>query len=1604
MSPLSLPYQKSDLLKSKYFLLSFLFLSLLSATIYLKNPTPPPSGENSKPKVLGAAQRPQIFIVGTNGPTYGAGLISLASTDEPAIEIGSYDVGGMAQITLYKADKEALLKYLTHDKDNKQTQGKVNLENLQSLTSFNQNITAGYGRQSKVTLPLDKSGVWYLTFKLGDITEGSFIVRSDTGVLLKEGDNEFIFWGQNFTTKRSISEGSLKIYSLLGGIQLIGTTSFDGSGIAKIPISKETDIALAETGQDSVIVPINMRYLNSDYNYQTFTPKGTQIKYFIFTDRPLYRPGDTVYFKAVLRDDDDARYTIPQGQASVKVYRNWDEKNALWQKSIDISDGGSVYGQYTLLADAPTGDYQVKVEIPGTGQSGGYWGSGNVVNFTVQYFRKPEYSIDITSPKTELISGDTTSFKISGSYFSGQPLSGQNVSYTVYSADYYEYEYLTERYGTGVNDDYRYSYWGGKKVLEGNATLNERGEAEITLNTKLENNNGKSQVFSIEAQLNDGSGNPAFSRKNILVLAGEYGIYRKDYQYSTKVGTPYSLGLALSAYHQSLVGNITLNAKIHRENWIAFQETDKKYPSYRKEEEDLPDISAVTDGSGQTAFTITPKKVGSYLVTVTGKDTRGNSISKTFYFWASLEDQPVFTDGTNNELKLSLDKAKYSPSQNASLSIYSDIPNRDVFLSLERGRVNRFQVVTLTGNSKTIEIPIVDTDMPNIYVKASSFSDSSLDDDLISLPVSTESKKLNVVITPNQTTYGPGETVTLNIRTTDTAGNPVSGETALFAVDKALFELVDKKPDKIFDTFWRKRGDDTQQAHSLEGTTVMGGAERGGGGGNPNRTTFKDTAYWNPALRTDSSDQAQVRFDLPDNLTTWVIAAISASADTKSGQSVTEITVSKDIVIRPVLPNILRVGDKVRLSALARNYTNSDEFFDADLSFDSGDISQSTFSAILIKSKDQEQLYWDVSPTVENENAKIKLSLRTVKDKRVADSVTQTLPIIPFGFKERRAESGEGSKNFEIKLSPDTDLSKSTVSLSLSSTLVGTLPSAMKYLINYPYGCVEQTTSRLVPAIIAKSNPDLFTEIISDKNLDKNIKEGLKRLGALQHGDGGWSWWSSGNSDPFVTAYVVEYLISGKHAGITIDENVLQRGVKYLENDNYYDPVTNQYKTYALTDSIPRYYALSLAGSDKVKTLGTLGVGGLSADLTAMAVLFNIAQGDRDIGNNGLSQLLTLAKTQGDGLFWEPGSKEHFGSIEASTALAIRAILAGGGDRDSAAKAVRYLTKNRKTDYWHNTFATAQAVRALTEFAKTGAETAPDYSYNVTLDGQEILRDKVSGNSPLTKNVDINPSQIKKGGSILNISKSGTGQLYSTLTINELRTDRNAPALEHGLKIKKQYYNDKGGQYKPAVGDSVTVQIALEGLPSEDNYAVIEDELPAGLVPINLDFKNEQYGNLPDYYYYSYGITDREITRNGIIMSLYRISSGMRVYSYKARVVSEGKFTVPPATASLMYSPEIYGRSDSQTIETTRETELREQPLTKWAEAIEQFGPGNKVNIPKVIMDQTGTITESIIILILVLAALLIILRRIGVIGRRSTPKEPEDTKTSPPPESQSAT
>jgi len=1636
------------------------------------------------------------FFADEKGYEFG-GVISRTLGEEQVVWLGGPETG-RAKINLYSVPEDQFTNALVYpekkDDDDRYTTKllpfPIKKEKLNLVTSFEENIQSAATR-TRISLPIKKSGLFYLEATMGNRRGEMLLVTSNIVAQAKEEGGKLVIWTADSRTGKHVTSGEIIAYQLVKKKKELERANIDNQGIARITRGEEGDVAWIRSGGEAAFIPLNYAsHVPQPVSYGwwggKFHPYASFAKSYSFTDRMLYQPGDMVYFKSLLRQDDDAVYSIPGGMAKAKVWTGWgQEETVIFEKTMAITASGAVDGNFLIPTDAKTGYYSYSVDYGNLDRNTGWYSYGPSVDtsFVVEHYRKPEFGLDVEVVDDQLIVGDNVEFEIQGTYFSGEPLRGKTVTYTVSAGTYYDSPYFFDG-EDAFGDSYRYGGWGGPVVTEKSVTLGNDGKYRVSVPTHP-HQNFLPQVYHIQVRGQDSEQNEVYESRNTLVLPGDYSLYRKDFNYGNRAEKEMELLFQVRQNRDNVSLARQFEVKIHHERWIE-EGSSGKYPNYRKVEKDLAPGTMQTNEQGEGAFRFTPPEEGSYLLTFLGKDDRGNTIKREIWVWASARDGWFYQpgEGEQNLVSIKTDKEKYVPGEKMEITLTSPLRDREVWLSFERSGVRRFQIVKLDGNTARVAVPVEEGDMPNIFLVATMFSDTSVITNTLEVAVSTEAKHIQVELHPDKEQYQPSETVSLEVFGKDNQGKPVSGEVAIWAIDKALFELMDQAPADVFKTFWSERFHDTTNAHSLEGVLFsLNLAESGGcflsgtpvlmGDGTRKaiqdvqigdkvltrkdlndaslkeavvtgthtvevdgyliindtlrvtpehkmfvngswtaagsiqvgdklvgiqgeevvvadiafvrekvlvhnltidtyhtyfagdvwvhnnkdggvRSAFKDTAYWNPRVRLGDNGKARVTFRLPDNTTTWVISGIATAGATQFGQAHQEISVSKNVLVNEALPELMRLGDEVKINVQIRNNTAEKLDFAVRGTFSNGTIVDGAERTITLEGRSTEMVTYTFVPESVNEKATFLVRAETNgKGAEFADAIERTVPIRQKEFVQKVLEAKDGDTSFSLLLPVDADLKRTKVQLEIAPSLLGTLPTAMRGLLDYPYGCVEQTTSRFVPLVIAQKEKGIFKEALAEKNTQEMIEAGVKHLGELQNNNGGWGFWHDDESNPFITSYVVEYLLEARSLGIAQDEItlLLARARGYVEQASR-EAVEEREKArnvpYSKVEAQDNFmplislaYAKSLLGMTVWKDEVQEGVlipnfSLLSPELLSLAVLTSVRINEMDPAKNGANALVNQSKTDALGWrYWEAGKIHYYASRDAATALALRALLEAKYDREVLLSIVRSLPSTRKAGYWSNTFATAQVVRALVDFFRYNTPEQPNYQYTIKLDGKEIASGRMTSAFQNVV-VPIISEKIQPTGSQIEISHEGEGDIYSSLIQRIHRTTESFEGESHGLTLERSYENVSEPRAEPALGDTIRVRLTVTGVQRSHDRLVVEDMLPAGMVPINEGFKNEQ-GTVNDAQRgWQEGYVE-EYKEDGVVMTTYTGQGGKEYkLSYLARVVNAGTYFVPPAYTEFMYSPEAYAYSSSTKMTFPAESTAPPEPKRPFADFLEE--------------------------------------------------------------------
>jgi len=708
------------------------------------------------------------------------------------------------------------------------------------------------------------------------------------------------------------------------------------------------------------------------------------------------------------------------------------------------------------------------------------------------------------------------------------------------------------------------------------------------------------------------------------------------------------------------------------------------------------------------------------------------------------------------------------------------------------------------------------------------------------------------------------------------------------------------------------------------------------------RDEFLDTAYWNAHVETDANGKAYIEVDLPDNTTTWRLMAVAVNKDTAVGDQVEEVMVTKDMLIQPMLPRFLSVGDEAKLGMTVHNTTDSDQDVTAEIMTEGVKFEGAAVQTTTIPANSHGNLFWE-TVTENTDEATVMFS---VKGMGLEDAIKVSLPVKSYYVPEVVATSGEAADVAQetVFLPSDIAPDQGELAITLSASLGSGVQDAADYILKYPYWCNEQTISKVTPLVhLLEVARDAELEEMGGYQIDtleKLVSNGLQRLSNSQLPDGGWGWWSGPeyHSSPYVSAIVMDGLISSQEFKYDIDDSVVNRGVGYLESE--LNDTDNSLELKAFLASI-------IARKEKVDpgVLSNLMDRRWQMSLTGRAYLLRAMQdggGSRRDRQRLLDELTSVMDKTNTTAHWEDSKIDwRFMSGDITlTALMLESLTKENRRHALIPDVTRYLMQARKDGHWGTTRENAAAVKAIVTMLKARSETKPNESYIVDL-GDERLFEGEFKKEDLFKQVKhyVSLADIPKEQDLnLKVQKSGKGSLYYNYNLKYFLPFTEVEPMDQGIVIDRELIDGKGKRLSDEqveIGDEIWVRLTVV-MPATRHHVVIEDKLPAGFEPINESLattalSNVEVPSLSDTIEetgmdpYGYGseakkprslyFRRKEIRDDRVVLFAETVPAGVYEYQYRVRPSIPGKFHYPPVEAFNMYMPDISGHSSGGWIE-----------------------------------------------------------------------------------------
>ena len=677
------------------------------------------------------------------------------------------------------------------------------------------------------------------------------------------------------------------------------------------------------------------------------SPYAPGLQGHVYTDRPIYRPGETVYYKGVVRDENDATYSIPTppGSYAVRVYSRGGQIHSAEKQ---LSELGTIEGSFQLPANAATGVYSLTLGPAG-------------VRFTVAAFRTPEFEVDLAAA-ADHVAGDPIDVEAHARYFFDAPVVDAPVEWAARAWPTSIRVEGYERYSFS-NYDYWTTRYREPDRGRGSARTDDSGIAPFEVPARFEQDEG-TQQFTISATVQDTNGQAVANSTAVTVHPATWYAGIKTESYIAKAGEPETIHLVTVDFESRITPNRPVTVRIYAREWV-WKDEDGRY-RYGQRDTEIEVLSATTDEAGEASLTFTPPTSGTYRLVAESRDERERVARSARFLWVSGPDYALWGVSDSDVIELIADRNTYEVGDVAEVLVPAPFAGATGLVTIERGRVLSSEVRTFETNSEVLRIPIEDGHIPNVYVGVVLYRPPTADDPLpryvvgyVKLSVSTAPRRLDVRIEPDREQASPGETVRYEVQVTDAEGRGAVAEVSVAIVDKAVLSLADDVGPDGIGAFWYERalGVDTasslavsldhwNEAYSdseegalatrsfldhviaepaMDDAAPQPSAEPAPAAANDAgvRSDFQNTALWIGQLTTDEDGKASFELQLPDNATTWRARARAVTAGTQAGEGESELVVTQPLLVRPALPRFLRVGDEVTLRTLVRNGTDA---------------------------------------------------------------------------------------------------------------------------------------------------------------------------------------------------------------------------------------------------------------------------------------------------------------------------------------------------------------------------------------------------------------------------------------------------------------------------------------------------------------------------------------------------------------------------------------------------------------------------------------------------------------------------------------------------------
>ncbi|MBC7883354.1 MAG: Ig-like domain-containing protein [Anaerolineae bacterium] len=1395
-------------------------------------------------------------------------------------------------------------------------------------------------------------------------------------------------WATNLSDGKPLSGVNLRMNSV--------SEITNQNGIAQFFPGIRSYVLTANYGEDSALLT----------RAWYFSLQSDSLRWYVFDDRKLYRPGEMVHFKGWVR-------RLNPKESHLALYNNQQIHYVINSQGSKLTEGN--------LTTNSLGAFNLNFTLPKAVNLGEATLELNYTfrhNFRIDEFRRPEFSVSASAPPGSFLISQSADLTAKTSYYNGGGLAKVPVTWqvTATQTNYTPPNWDKFTFGTWFPWWQPISNYSDQTTSQTfKSTTDSSGKHNLRIHfdgiqfprpMRLQAN---ATVQDVNRQ--------AMSSSTFLLVhpASLYVGLRSEKTFVQK-----GEGFTIESIVTDIDGEVRPNQKVS----ISFVRTDWEYESGQwKRIGRESQFCTVQSENSPVSCRFTLDAGGMYRVIATIKDNKGRTNETELTLWVPGGATPPKQGVQREEATLIPDRKIYEPGQTAEVLVQSPFPDAKGLLIVDRGGIASQSNFVLDGTSTTLRIPVSEQDFPSINLRIELVGENFRTDDkgqldktspkrpafasgTLKLYVPPLARTLSVTAKPKQSSVLPGSTTAIDLEVKDASGKPVANsEVAVVVVDESVLDLANYRLENPLPTFYPERSA-TLQSNDLreqlliqtpsqvpsditgaqyfdyadflpeveatntsrarnsevvftkEDFVATGAADVDvltklasgffaidslGSPSNPIvlRSNFNPLAIFAPSVITDAQGHARVTVKMPDNLTRYRVMAVAVSGSEFYGKGESTLTARLPLMVRPSAPRFLNFGDRFELPVVVQNQTDKPLKVDVALR-GTGFLLAKSGQRVTVPAHDRVEVHF---PAEANQSGEARFQVAGISG-NYQDAAEIVLPVQLPATAEAFATYGQidaGSIVQPIQ-TPDKVLKQvGGLEISTSSTGLQTLTDAYLYIASYPYGCVEQISSRIMTTAALRDVLSAFKVegMPTATEIQGGMERDIQRLASLQNPSGGFGFWRLEDKEwPYLGIHVAHAIQRAKEKGYSVPTQMHERSLQYLRTieshipSNYKEDTRQSLIAYALYvrkrlgDSDPER-ARQLIQKVGLKKLPLESIGWLLPILSADPASKREVAAIRQLLNNRVSETASTAHfvtSYGDGDYLLLNSDRR------TDGIILEALIGDQPQSDLIPKIVKGLQAHKLQGHWSNTQENAFILLALDRYFNTYEKVTPDFVARSWLGNQFTGSTNFRGRSTDTYQLNIPMEALMRKSGIQNLTleKSGAGRLYYRIGLRYAPESLKLKPLERGFSVMRTYESiddpkdvqrEKDGSWTIKAGARVKVHLRMYA-PTRRYHVALVDPLPAGLEPINPGLAGSQPDKPPSNpsdnayrsWYSSHWFEFQNLRDAQAEAFTSLLDGGVYEYNYTARATTLGVFVVPPSKVEEMYQPEVFGRSGTDQV------------------------------------------------------------------------------------------